>query len=166
METSSTSASVPARAPLAGTITSLESLRRHLQWAIELEHSTIPPYLCALYSIEPGRNTEATEVVSGVLIEEMLHMTLSANVLNAVGGRPRLDTPQMLTVYPRPMPHSNHSFEIALFRFGPEAIETFLKIERPSPRSGPPEGDNYETIGQFYEAIKQGLRSLSTTLGE
>jgi hypothetical protein len=167
METSSTSPpGLPARSLLAGTITSLESLRQHLQWAIELEHSTIPPYLCALYSIDSGRNAEAIDVVTGVLIEEMLHLTLAANILNAVGGRPRLDASQMLPGYPRPMPHSNHSFEIALFRFGPEAIETFLKIERPGARSGPPEGDNYETIGQFYEAIKQGLRSLSTTLGE
>ena len=62
-------------APLVGTITSLESLREHLQWAIELEHSTIPPYLCALYSIEPGRNLEAVEVISSVVVEEMLHLT-------------------------------------------------------------------------------------------
>src|SRR5882672_12350873 len=29
-------------------IATLESLREHLQWAIELEHFTVPPYLCAL----------------------------------------------------------------------------------------------------------------------
>ncbi|MBZ5661006.1 MAG: ferritin-like protein [Acidobacteriia bacterium] len=29
-----------------------------------------------------------------------------------------------------------------------------------------PEGDNYETIGQFYDAIKRGCRELSATLGE
>ena len=40
--------------PLSGTITSIDGLRQHLQWALELEHSTIPPYLCALYSIEPA----------------------------------------------------------------------------------------------------------------
>jgi hypothetical protein len=153
-------------APLVGAITSLESLRKHLQWAIELEHSTIPPYLCALYSIEPGHNLEAVELISSVVVEEMLHLTLAANLLNAVGGRPRLDSPQMLPGYPRPLPHSDHSFEISLFRFGPEAIETFLKIERPSLASSPPEGDNYETIGQFYEAIERALRDLSATLGE
>ena len=54
------------RAHLVGSITSPESLREHLQRAIELEHSTIPPYLCALYSIEPGRNSEAVEVVPDV----------------------------------------------------------------------------------------------------
>jgi len=36
-------------------IRTLEDLRGHLQIAIEVEHSTIPPYLCALYSIEEDR---------------------------------------------------------------------------------------------------------------
>jgi hypothetical protein len=153
-------------ATFVGKISSLESLREHLQWAIELEHSTIPPYLCALYSIEAGQNTEATEVLSSVMVEEMLHLTLAANLLNAVGGQPRLDTPEMLPGYPHPLPHGDRSFEISLFRFCPDAIETFLRIEQPSPTGAPPEDDNYETIGQFYDAIKQGFRDLSATLGE
>ena len=165
-ESATSQAGVRMGAPLVGPITSLESMREHLQWAIELEHSTIPPYLCALYSIEPGRNLEAVEVISSVLVEEMLHLTLAANLLNAVGGRPRLDIPQMLPGYPRPLPHSDRSFEISLFRFGPEAIEAFLKIEQPSRTSDPPEDDNYETIGQFYQAIERGLRELSAILGE
>jgi hypothetical protein len=94
----------PPGAPVGGTITSEESLREHLQWAIELEHSTIPPYLCALYSIEIGRNPDVVEVISSVVVEEMLHMTLAANLLNAVGGRPQLDTRHMLPGYPRPLP--------------------------------------------------------------
>ena len=165
-ESKTSQAGVQTCASPAGIITSLESLRQHLQWAIELEHSTIPPYLCALYSIDPGRNLEAVEVISSVLVEEMLHLTLAANLLNAVGGRPRLDIPQMLPGYPRPLPHSDRSFEISLFRFSPEAIEAFLKIEQPSRTSGPPEDNNYETIGQFYQAIEQGFRELSATLGE
>jgi hypothetical protein len=96
----------------------------------------------------------------------MLHLTLAANLLNAVGGRPRLAIPKMMPGYPRPLPHGDRSFEISLFRFGPEAIETFLKIEQPSPTGAPPEGDKYETIGQFYDAIKQGFRELSVALGE
>ena len=80
------------------SITSMESLREHLQWAIELEHATIPAYLCALYSIKSGSNLEAVELISSVVIEEMLHLTLAANLLNAVGGEPRLDIPRMLSV--------------------------------------------------------------------
>jgi hypothetical protein len=152
-------------APIDG-IDSIESLRTHLQWAIELEHSTIPPYLCALYSLDPDRNREVVDLVASVLIEEMLHMTLAANLLNAVGGRPRFDSPQMLPGYPRCLPHSDHSFEVSLVRFSPEALDLFMKIEQPSPSSGRPEGDHYETIGQFYEAIEAGLRSLCDRLGE
>jgi len=149
-----------------GGISSLESLRIHLQRAIELEHSTIPPYLCALYSIREGHNAEAIEVLSSVMVEEMLHLTLAANLLNAVGGQPRLDAPAMLPNYPHPLPHGDRSFEISLLRFGQEALETFLKIEQPSAEDAPPEGDNYRTIGQFYEAIKQGFQEVSAILGE
>lgn len=163
---STTSTGSQVRALLSGTIPSLESLREHLQWAMELEHSTIPPYLCALYSIEPGKNLEAVEVISSVVVEEMLHLTLAANLLNAVGGRPRLAIPKMMPGYPRPLPHGDRSFEISLVRFSPEAIETFLKIERPSSTGSPPEGNNYETIGQFYDAIRRGLCELSANLGE
>jgi hypothetical protein len=165
-ETAISQAGVRAPTPLVGMITSVESLREHLQWAIELEHTTIPPYLCALYSIEAGKNLEAVEVISSVVVEEMLHLTLAANLLNAVGGRPRLAIPKMMRGFPRPLPHGDRSFEISLLRFGFEAIETFLKIEQPSSTGSAPEGENYETIGQFYDAIRRGLRELSATLGE
>ena len=49
---------------------------------------------------------------------------------------------------------------------GPEALEMFLQIERPAPPGAPAEGDNYETIGQFYDAIEHGLRSLCDEVGE
>jgi len=147
-------------------INTLESLREHLQWAIELEHFTMPPYLCALYSLDAVRNPEATEVVTSVLLEEMLHMTLAANLLNAVGGSPRLDSPRMLPGYPRCLPHGDCSFEVPLLRFGPEALDVFLKIEQPAAPGGPPESDAYETIGQFYDAICKGVRALCAELGE
>lgn len=68
-------------------ITDLPDLHRHLQWALQVEHTTIPPYLCALHSIPDGYNVEAATVIRSVVMEEMLHMTLVANVLNAVGER-------------------------------------------------------------------------------
>jgi hypothetical protein len=56
--------------PSFGRIATLESLQEHSQWAIELEHFTLRPYLCARYSLEPGgRNPEATEVVRSVLVD-------------------------------------------------------------------------------------------------
>ncbi|UBU09102.1 ferritin-like domain-containing protein [Nonomuraea gerenzanensis] len=151
-------------APGPAPIDTLDSLREHLQWAIELEQATLPSYLCALYSLDPERNPDAVEVVGSVFAEEMLHLALAANLLNAVGGRPRLDTPRMLPPYPRRLPHS--SLELSLLPFGPRALEMFLRLEQPAPPGAPAEGDGYETIGQFYDAVEQGLRHLREQLGE
>ncbi|MFC5752399.1 ferritin-like domain-containing protein [Actinomadura rugatobispora] len=147
-------------------IATLDDLREHLQWAIELEHATLPPYLCALYSLDPERNPEAVQVVAGVFAEEMLHLALAANLLNAVGGSPRLDTPRMLQPYPRRLPHGDRSLQLSLLPFGAEALDMFLRLERPAPPDAPPEDDGYETIGQFYAAIGDGLRHLCDRLGE
>jgi CDGSH-type Zn-finger protein len=147
-------------------ITTIESLQRHLQWAIELEHATLPPYMCALYSIEEGTNGEAAEVIHSVFMEEMLHLTLAANILNAVGGSPQIDTSSILPIWPAFLPHSDRSFQVPLMKFSPEAIETFLKIERPAEHSGLPEDNKFETIGQFYEAIEVALSHLAEKLGE
>ena len=145
-------------------IDTLDSLHQHLQWAIELEHSTLPPYLCALYSLDPARNPDAVEVVSSVFVEEMIHLSLACNLLNAVGGEPRLDTPENLPGYPRPLPHGQ--MELSLLAFGPAALEMFLRLEKPEAPGAPGESDHYETIGQFYDAIEDGLRYLCETLGE
>jgi hypothetical protein len=147
-------------------IDSLDDLRRHLQWAIELEHATIPPYLCALYSLDPGRNAEAAQVIGSVFVEEMLHLALAANLLNAVGGEPKLDAPELLPAYPHPLPHGDPSVHLNLVPFGPEALELFLQVERAASAEAPPESQGYHTIGQFYAAIESGLRSLTDTLGE
>ena len=54
-------------------IQSLQELGDHLQLALGIELSTIPPYLCALYSISDPAS-EASRLIRGVVIEEMLHM--------------------------------------------------------------------------------------------
>lgn len=144
----------------------IDDLRQHLQWAIELEHSTLPPYLCALYSIKPGTNEPAVDVLTSVFIEEMLHMTLAANVLNAVGGSPVLDRPDFIPRYPTYLPHSSDAFLVSLAPFSRDAIDTFMKIERPEDNDAPAQEDRYETIGQFYQAIEEGLKSLCDALGE
>lgn len=148
------------------SITTIEDLREHLQWAIELEHATLPPYLTALYSLDPERNAHAVEVVSSVFVEEMIHLALVANLLNAVGGQPRVDTPQILSPHPRPMPHADPSMQLSLLPFGQEALTMFLRLEQPAHPGDPAEGDAYMTIGQFYDAIEKGLRHLCAELGE
>lgn len=147
------------------SIRTLASLQRHLQWALELEHATIPAYLCALYSIPEGANVAAQQQLRAVVMEEMLHMVLVANVLNAVGGCPKVDDPAFVPSYPTTLPHSDGSVCVQLRRFDREALQTFLKIERPEPPQAKPEPERYHSIGQFYDAIEDGLRQLAGELG-
>jgi hypothetical protein len=147
-------------------ISTLESLRKHVQGALELEHSTLPPYLCALFSIHAGTNLESVEIIRSVFIEEMLHLALAANVLNAIGGAPTLNEPGFVPNYPSALPRSDNSFVVPLAPFTPATIETFMRVERPGDRHAESEADDFETIGQFYRAIEEGLKLLTATLGE
>jgi CDGSH-type Zn-finger protein len=148
------------------TVSNIDSLRKHLQWAIQIEHTTFPPYLCALYSIKDGHNQEAAEILCSIFMEEMLHMTLAANILNAIGGSPQFDKPDFIATYPAYLPHSDRSFQVPLGKFSRPVIDTMIKFEKPEAEGAPPEDDNYETFGQFYDAIENGLIQLSKELGE
>ena len=129
-------------------ISTLDDLRTHLQWAIELEHSTLPPYLWALYSLDPDRNAAAAQVVGSVFAEEMLHLLLAANLLNAVGADPVLDAPHLLPPYPHPLPHSDGSVQVGLGPFGPEALDLFLRIEQPARVDAPAQAAPSRTDGR------------------
>lgn len=142
-----------------------EDLRDHLQTAVEIEWTTIPPYLCALWSIAEGRNELAATCIRDVVMEEMLHVTLACNLLNAVGGSPRFTPrdgkPSPLPDYPTFLPHSDDAFRVGLRPFSVKALKTFRKIEHPAAGGAPPEGDRYATIAQFYEAVAEALADLS-----
>ena len=113
-------------------IDSREDLQAYLQAAIKLEHSTIPPYLFALYSIQPGKNIDAYNIIRVVVVEEMLHLTLAANLLNSIGGTPDLTGPEFVPDYPGHLNTGETDFEVGLERLSEHAIKTFLKIERPA----------------------------------
>ena len=76
-----------------GDVEDLESLQSLLQAAVELEISTLPPYLSALYSMRPnsGKNVEIIKLIRSIIMEEMSHLALACNLLLATkGGEPRL----------------------------------------------------------------------------
>jgi hypothetical protein len=162
------------------TIRSREDLISYLDAAMALEHATIPPYLVAYYSIDSTTNSDAAHIIRVVAVEEMLHLTLAANVLNAVGGSPDLTRPGFVPAFPACLPDGEDDFAVDLRSFSPEAVETFCKIERPreAPDAGSrlirsdtgkrmlaasptTEGMHFYSIGEFYEEIIEGLERLA-----
>lgn len=152
-------------------------LIKNLGTALKLEHGTIPPYLYALYSIkDPWKeNIESSKVLLSVAKEEMLHMVLVANLLNAiqntaidssVHSQLYLDKPDFMMDYPDFLPIGDNSFKVGLLPFSEEAIETFLKIERPAEADEPAINEKYQTIGQFYAAIKQEFEEICEDFSE
>jgi hypothetical protein len=162
---------------MSGTAATLKRqlgfLRAELQIAIEIELTTVPPYLAALYSIPQDANRQPQANIRAVVLEEMLHMTLAANVLNAVGGRPRLGTRGFVPGYPMDLPWHEPGSRVSLARFSLEQIEKFRAIEAPKPqyrargRGGepPPEPKGYKSIGEFYAALIGRLQWLVGTFG-
>jgi hypothetical protein len=144
----------------------VHGVRAALQPAIELEHSVIPPYLYALYSLIPGGNEAAAGIIRSVASEEMLHLTLAANLLNAVGGRPVLDSPRILHRYPGPLPGTvEDGLVVGLAPFSVGLVQdTFMPIEQPERPldfgAAAPEADEPLTIGQFYRRIRTTLVAL------
>jgi hypothetical protein len=149
-----------------------KQLLEWLQIAIELELATIPPYMIALLSIKLPANREAAELIRSVMVEEMLHLALVANVLNAVGGAPHLG-PDAIPKFPLQMKFKDKAFvdrqfPVNLEPFSSSAIATFMKIEQPKPLQ---RAETLElsldvpgiTIGAFYNKIRDLLTDLNST---
>jgi hypothetical protein len=149
-----------------------------LQTALELELSTIPPYLIALLSIKRESNRVCANLIRSVMMEEMLHMLLVGNVMSSLGGKVRLSSEQ-IPRYPLRLAFQGKAFkfrefDVDLRRFSPQAIQTFLKIEVPDSLlsrrralAAAPELDiPGMTIGDFYEALIAKLEALCERYGE
>jgi hypothetical protein len=146
-----------------------EGLHRALQKAIELEHSTIPPYLYALYSLDPVKNASIYSLILSIVQEEMLHMSLACNILNAIDGRPGIDRPRFIPHYPGPLPGAvEKGLIVGLSGFTkPLVKDTFMVIEEPEDPLNFPVREAglaavpHYTIGQFYDRIKREIIEIS-----
>jgi hypothetical protein len=65
-----------------------QKLGKLLQNALKLEFATIPTYLSAAFSLKRSRTRKSGNWIMRAAIEEMLHMTVVANLMNAIGIAP------------------------------------------------------------------------------
>ncbi|MFM2112368.1 MAG: hypothetical protein RLZZ271_1028, partial [Pseudomonadota bacterium] len=113
---------------------------------------------------------KAGGLIMSVAVEEMLHMSLSGNLYRALGrvtdpdgGLPNLNLYRLpSTQYPTPLPHHNPKnnpvgkgeFKVPLAALSVGQLDFFLGIEWPEKPTGKPQGNNWDTIGQFYDYLK------------
>lgn len=151
---------------------SREDLLRALQQAVELEHSTIPLYLTALYSIRPGTNVYVAELIRSVVLEEMLHMGLVSNLMISIGGSPSIDSPGFVPLYPGSLPGGlAPGLTVRLRRCSIAQLrDVFMAVEQPEETFEPvdgtvdpedPEQKARFTIGWFYDEIHRALDRLA-----
>jgi CDGSH-type Zn-finger protein/uncharacterized Fe-S cluster protein YjdI len=180
---------------LPAALTQREVLLHALYEAAELEHNLMCTYLYAAASLKDGEREgltaeEATavrrwrQVLLGVAIEEMGHLSAVWNITSGLGGSPRFGRSNF-PLDPGLLPAS---VVVKLAPFNADTLQHFVYLERPSGsteqegggfayersyvRGGTsgarltPMGVNYDTVGDFYEALGKGLRALVAHCGE
>jgi hypothetical protein len=154
----------------------IDDLRAALANAIKLEFATIPPYLTALYTIKEGKNEAIASIIRFIVIQEMYHLSLAANILNAVAGVP--DFPSSVPSYPGPLPmgignEPGKPFIVPLEKLSIDTVQNvFMVIEEPeNPIIFPQKkamalaiAPEYHTIGEFYEAVSALIGELGESV--
>ena len=156
-----------------GAARSGADLHTFLRDAVKLEHSTIPPYLTAMFSLKPGVNQRVARLIRSIVVEEMLHMTIASNILIALGGSPEIATKDFVPDYPGPLPMDIGNLTVGIEAFSiPLVKNVFMAIEQPEdevPVHPPSElalmaQQEYATIGAFYDAIKKQIKHLGPSI--
>lgn len=143
---------------------SLTDVQSLVQGAIDIEFSTLPPYLYASLTILPDTNAPAKSRLQSVIMQEMIHMCLACNIMNAIGGTVAITPPS----YPHTLPHAvGGSLVVHLYPFSEEAMVQGMAIETPLEPIDPRTllkmagGEEDEvTIGVYYERLKLALQGL------
>jgi hypothetical protein len=161
--------------------------------AAQLEHMIMCQYLFASFSLRDageftGEQADAVArwqaELTDIAIQEMLHLSLVANLMSATGAAPTFSRPN----FPHVSGYFPGCFQFRLLPFGEQALTHFIYQERPEgldladadvcppptvPAPEPvreteefPRPQEFETIGCLYRGVEEGLAHLTARLGE
>jgi hypothetical protein len=147
-------------------IPTVSDLKDALQLAMQLEFSTIPPYLCAQWSIreDPDR---VEGILHKVVSQEMFHFALAGNLLTAIGGQPNIAHSEFVPRYPLSALPGGISQKMAvdLRPLTRRQIAVFMQIEYPEfPPITVAMAKRPATIGAFYSAIAEAFQKVQPTI--
>ncbi|MEU3856004.1 ferritin-like protein [Streptomyces sp. NPDC028722] len=137
-------------------------LRQALEAAVALELATLPPYLCAWWSVGDRRG-EAARLIRRVIGDEMYHLGAVCNLLVAVGGRPRIR--ESAPTYPGPLPGGVRSgLKVYLSGLTRSFVhDVMMAIEAPDTPLARA-ADRSPSIGDFYGDLLKAFREAAPEL--
>ena len=169
-----------------------ESLAFALSEAAEIEHGLMCCYLYAAFSIGPRcerRYTGAQAAaiarwraeITSIARDEMIHLALVSNLLNAIGAAPHLLRPN----FPVAPGYHPSGIVVSLAPFCLATLQHFVYLERPDDvieREGTgftgsvyqrpghagrlvPSAQDYQTVGDLYRWIRDGFGHLVESMG-
>ncbi|PWT77687.1 MAG: hypothetical protein C5B58_16415 [Acidobacteria bacterium] len=148
-------------------IASIADLKAALQTSIQLEFSTIPPYLCAEWSIDFNNDPDdVTSMIHGIVVQEMFHFALAGNILSAIGGTPAIAHPDFLLTYPtNSLPGDiQQNLAVDLQPLSLDQLQVFMQIEYPEFPPVALRARRVATIGAFYEAISTAFSAIEPAI--
>ena len=149
-------------------IANLADLQAALQLAMQLEFATIPPYLCAQWSIDSSNDPSNVEdMIQAIVVQEMFHFALAGNMLTAIGGTPNIATAVFVPAYPTNVLPGGipQKLPVDLQSLSPNQLQVFMQIEYPEfppvalTLANPP-----STIGAFYDAVAAGFTTVNPVI--
>jgi ferritin-like protein len=184
----------PERQATLTRIDDREELIFLLAEASELEHALCCCYLFAAFSLKRGIEEGLTasehealtrweRTVSGVAVQEMLHLALAGNLLTALGAAPHFRRPN----FPQRSKYYPPTLQMSLRPFDERTLDHFIFIERPegmdfpdapgfeAPGEAPAGGSGdgiepgevaYSSVAELYRDIEEGFKSLTARYGE
>ncbi|MFE7586081.1 ferritin-like protein [Streptomyces gardneri] len=134
-------------------------MREAAQQAILLELATLPPYLCAMWSIkQTGEDSSVFDTLHEIVFDEMSHLGLACNLLTTLGGAPVLADESVVPTYPGPLPGGVRP-ELSVFLSGltKESAGMYSCIEEPDEPLARALAA-HTSIGAFYTALLEAFR--------
>jgi hypothetical protein len=145
-------------------------LQDALQTAMRLEFSTIPPYLCAEWSIGSDDPDGVGDLIHEIVVQEMFHFALAGNMLAAIGGAPRIANAGFLPTYPtNTLPGGIHQeLPVDLKPLSKDQLQVFMQIETPEfpPVELALRAVAPATIGAFYDTISNAFDAVNPVIDQ
>ncbi|HTR84705.1 MAG TPA: ferritin-like protein [Reyranella sp.] len=156
-------------------ISDVPTLQAALQTALQLEFSTIPPYLCAQWSIAGSDSDDdnsandpsgVADMIQDIVVQEMSHFALAGNMLAAIKGTPRVTDAGFVVGYPtNKLPGDIYqALAVDLQPLSTDQLKVFMQIELPefpplelALQLVPPP----TTIGQFYTTLSAAFMAIN-----